>query len=120
MRWPRIVVRSLHILAFAGLYGGLLFGADDIALRPWWSASVASGFLLAMTFSYGTPGWWLELRGLLVLFKFALVLGAWWIPQFDIGLMTAALLISGVSSHMPGKWRYKKFWGEETAEAGDC
>ena len=110
IRWARICVRSLHIVAICGLAGGVFWGVDSEQLRPWWMGTALSGLLLAATFSAGGLGWLVELRGLSLLLKLGLLGGVLLLPQAAAGVLVAVILLAGVTSHMPGRYRYRVPW----------
>lgn len=110
VRWARILVRSLHIVAICGLAGGVLWGVEAEHLQPWWTGTALSGLVLAGTFSAGGLGWLVELRGLSLVLKLGLLGLAIVIPKAAVGLLVAVILLAGVVSHMPGRYRYRVPW----------
>ena len=53
-----------------------------------------------------TPLWLAQLRGVAALFKIALVAAVAIFWNVRVWLLTAAIIIAGVASHMPGRYRY--------------
>ena len=105
IRWFRISCRSLHLVAIAGLVGGHVFDASEEALHPWLGATLITGAALVATYLYGTFSWLHKLKGLLVAAKLVLIL---LVPLFwdhRVWLLTVVILMSGFSSHAPGKVR---------------
>jgi len=102
----RTTLRTAHTLAFAALYGGHVYGIAAERLRPALVATVASGLALMALEMYRTPVWPVQLRGLAAFAKLALVaaVGLWWNAR--VALLSAAIVIGGVASHMPGRYRY--------------
>ena len=105
-RWTKISLRTLHILAVAGVGGGVFFGlAKDLWINYWWLA-LASGSLLMLIDMISNPVWVVQVRGLVVFLKLILLafLGSY--PAWDSYLLMFIIIISAVISHAPGKLRY--------------
>jgi len=105
-RWSKITLRTLHIIAVAGVGGGILFGLDhDQWLHYWW-LSVVSGVLLVLIDALANPVWLIQVRGLSVYIKFVLLVCLWKFPAWDIALLLTIIVLSAVISHAPSKLRY--------------
>ena len=105
-RWSKISLRTLHLLAVAGVGGGILFGLDkDLWLSYWWLA-LTTGAVMMLIDMISNPVWLLQVRGLTVLLKLILIglLGRY--PGYDSILLVFVIVISAVISHAPGKLRY--------------
>jgi hypothetical protein len=100
------MLRTAHLLAFAALYGGHIYAADVESLRPALWATVASGGALVALEVSRTRLWLVQLRGVATFAKVALVVAVALCWDLRIELLTAAVVIGGVSSHMPGRYRY--------------
>jgi hypothetical protein len=102
----RTTLRTAHLLAFATLYGGHVYGVSADRLWPALAATVANGGALMGLEIYRTPIWLAQIRGMATLAKILLVaaVAAWW--HLRLVLLTAAVVIGGVVSHMPGRYRY--------------
>jgi len=62
-RWTKISLRTLHLLAVAGVGGGVLFGIEkDLWLNYWWLA-LASGALMMLMDMIANPVWIVQVRG---------------------------------------------------------
>ncbi len=88
-----------------------MLGVESTIVQPWWVAAVASGVLLLLLDLHESAAMLLQVRGAVVLLKVVLLvswplLGSWqpWVLVFLV-------LISVVSSHAPGSWRYALVWG---------
>ncbi len=55
---------------------------------------------------YRTPLWLMQVRGVATLAKIVLVAAVAVCWDERVGLLTAALVIGAVVSHMPGRYRY--------------
>lgn len=105
-RWIKISLRTLHLLAVAGVGGGILFGLErDLWVNYWWLA-VASGGLMMLIDIVSNPVWLVQLRGLVIFFKLFLLTLLGSQPDLDSELLLVIIVISGVISHAPGKLRY--------------
>lgn len=106
VRAIRIALRTAHLAAFAALYGGHWHGVAAARLVPALVATVATGGCLMALEIYRAPVWPLQVRGVATLAKIGLVaaVGVAWNAR--LWLLTAAIVIGGVTSHMPGRFRY--------------
>ncbi len=105
LRWFRISCRSAHLVAIAGLVGGHVFDASREALHPWLGATLITGALLVATYLYGSFSWLHKLKGLAMAAKLVLVLLVPLMWDLRVWLLGAVILISGFSSHAPGRVR---------------
>jgi hypothetical protein len=109
-RWLRITLRTLHIIAFALVLGGVWFDLPaTLLLRPA-IASAVTGGLLAISHAGSTPLWFVELRGAITLAKLLLLILAILSPPLRVPLLLLVTGAASVSSHMPGRYRYYSIW----------
>ena len=67
-RWTKISLRTLHLVAVAGVGGGILFDLDKgLWINYWWLA-LASGSLLMLIDVVSNPVWLVQVRGFSVLY----------------------------------------------------
>jgi hypothetical protein len=106
VRPARTVLRTSHLLGFAALYGGHLYAVDAARLQPALWATVASGTALVALELIRHRIWLVQLRGWATFAKIALLAGTavWWEQRVEI--LTLAVVVGGISSHMPGRFRY--------------
>ncbi|MEE8339328.1 MAG: hypothetical protein V3R56_04235 [Xanthomonadales bacterium] len=105
-RWSKISLRTLHLLAVAGVGGGVLFALDkDLWINYWWLALV-SGVLMMLLDIAANPIWMVQVRGVVILFKLILLALLGINPGWDSFLLAVIIIISAVISHAPGKLRY--------------
>jgi hypothetical protein len=106
VRVIRTTLRTAHLLAFGTLYGGHVYNLPAQRLWPAMLATVASGGTLMALEIYRTPVWLGQVRGMATLVKIGLVaaVAVYWDQR--LWLLTAAVIIGGVVSHMPGRYRY--------------
>lgn len=102
----RTTLRTAHLVAFGALYGGHLYDVPADRLWPALLATVATGGALMSLEIYRTPLWLGQLRGVATLVKIALIAAVAIFWNVRVWLLTAAIIIAGVASHMPGRYRY--------------
>jgi hypothetical protein len=105
-RWVRISIRTVHLLSMALLLGGFAVGIplERLPGPLWWT--LLSGVAFVGVELHASCIFLLQLKGIAVIAKSLLLWAAWLAPQAALGCMIAAVVIGGVSSHMPGKFRY--------------
>ena len=105
-RWTKISLRTLHLLAVAGVGGGILFGLEkDLWINYWWLA-MGSGALMMLVDIISNPIWLVQIRGLVIFLKLILLACLGIDPDWDSALLIVIIVISAVISHAPGKLRY--------------
>ncbi len=105
-RWTKISLRTLHLLALAGVGGGILFGLDKgLWLNYWWLA-MATGVLMMLMDIVSNPVWLVQVRGLVIYVKLILLAFLGIYPAWDNFLLAVIIIISAAISHAPGKLRY--------------
>ena len=109
-RWTKIGLRTLHLLAIAGVGGGILFSLEkDLWLNYWWLAMV-SGALMMLMDIISNPVWLVQVRGLVIAIKLILLALLGMYPGWDGFLLAVIIIISAVISHAPGQLRYYSFY----------
>jgi hypothetical protein len=63
-RWSKIGFRTLHLLAVAGVGGGILFGVDKSLWLGYWWLALVSGAVLMLIDAVSNPVWLAQIRGL--------------------------------------------------------
>ena len=106
-RWFRIGMRTVHIASIVGLVGGVLFSVGTERLAGWAAATFLSGSLLADDRPYLR-----ELRAFALVLKLAIVALAYLLDSWRVVLLFVVIAISTVVSHMPGRWRYHRLFGD--------
>jgi len=105
-RWLRTSLRTLHLIAVGALYGGHLYAVDAARLKPALLSVLATGGLLMGLEVWQSRIWIVQVRGVSTLAKLGLVASCRLVPDLTVILLTLALVIGSVSSHMPSRWRY--------------
>lgn len=116
-RWIKISMRTLHLLAVAGVGGGILFAIEkDQWINYWWLA-VISGALMMCIDIVSNPVWLVQVRGLTIFLKLFLLalLGCW--PAYDGILLAIIIIMSAIISHAPGKLRYYSFYHRKVLDS---
>jgi hypothetical protein len=105
-RWVRISVRTWHLLSMGYLLGGTAHGLAlaDQPIGVW--STLASGLVFVALELYASCVWLLQLKGLAVIAKLLLFGAAVVASGSGLPYLVAAVVIGGISSHMPGKYRY--------------
>ena len=105
-RLLRTMLRTAHLIAAGALYGGHVYGVEAERLVPALLAVLATGGAFLGLEVYQASVWLVQIRGVATLVKLALVAAVAPFWEFRVPLLTLAVIIGGVSSHMPGRWRY--------------
>lgn len=106
IRIVRTTLRTAHLISFAALYGGHVYGVEPAPLQPALAATVISGGALMLVEMYRTSAWLVQVRGAATFAKIALVAAVAVFWKARLVLLTAAIVTGGVVSHMPGRYRY--------------
>ena len=105
-RWTKISLRTLHLLAVAGVGGGVLFGLDPSLWVDYWWLALVSGGLLMFIDIVSNPVWVVQVRGIVIFAKLLLLIFLGHAPALDRWLLIAVILMSAIISHAPGSLRY--------------
>lgn len=109
-RWTKIGLRTLHLVAVAGVGGGILYGLEkDLWTYYWWLALV-SGVLMMLIDIVSNPVWIVQVRGLVIFLKLVLLAFLGSATDLDSFLLILIIVISAVISHAPGTLRYYSFY----------
>jgi hypothetical protein len=105
-RWVRISIRSVHLLSMGLLLGGYAFGTpmEQLTGALWWT--LGTGLVFVAVELYASCIFLMQLKGIAVIAKALLLWGAVAAPDAALACLAAAVIIGGISSHMPGKYRY--------------
>ena len=102
----RTTLRTVHVLAFATLYGGHVYNLPPERLLSALLATVATGASFLAFEVYSAPVYLVELRGLATMVKLGLVASVAIFWEARVALLSIAIVIGVVASHMPGRYRY--------------
>ncbi len=106
-RWIKIGLRTLHLMGIAGIGGAYFYTVEASQWLPFLWLTMASGLLMLAVEVWSHGIWLLQIRGLAILFKIALLSVSATLPAaFDPALIMVVILISSVISHAPSRLRY--------------
>jgi hypothetical protein len=105
-RLLRTALRTAHLIAAGALYGGHVYGVEAERLVPALAGVLATGGAFLAIEVYQASVWLVQIRGVATLVKLALVAAVAVFWELRVLLLTLAVIVGGVSSHMPGRWRY--------------
>jgi len=94
------------VLSAAGLLGAHAFEVQPATAAPWLHATLLTGVLLLLLDLHESAAFLLQVRGLIVILKLALVGVLPWLGSYGTWALAAIVLVSVVSSHAPGRVRY--------------
>jgi len=106
VRGLRTTLRTTHLIASGILYGGHVYSVPAQRLWPALLATLVTGGAFVALEVFHAPIWLVQLRGVSALVKIALLaaVGICW--SCRIWLLTAIMIIGGIASHMPARYRY--------------
>jgi hypothetical protein len=106
IRWVRISLRTAPLIAMGLLVGGVAAAApqDSLAGALWGTLLTGAAFVAIEL--YQSPLFLVQVKGVAVFVKIALLILAVEVPNVALPALIAAIVIGGISSHMPGKFRY--------------
>jgi hypothetical protein len=107
-----VTARTIHLAATGTLLGGHVFGVPAGQLLPWLWVAIASGAALLAIEVYSSCDWLLQLGGLSVVGKVALLCVIPFAWDARVPILFAVVAIAGAAAHMPGRFRhYSLFYG---------
>ncbi len=110
-RLLKIGLRAAHVLVVCVLLGAYVFDAAPAERTTWLWAAIASGALILLLDLHESAAFLMEVRGLIVLGKIALVAA---LPAFgdaQVGVLAFLVVASVLSSHAPASFRHHRVWG---------
>ena len=112
----RTILRTVHLASVSVLVGGHFFDLPLERLYAPLAWTVGSGVLFVLLEIFGTLGWLFQLRGLITLAKVFLLLLIPFFWEQRIWILMTVLVISSISSHMPGRFRYYSILSRDHGE----
>ncbi|MEN8158866.1 MAG: hypothetical protein ABFS41_02205 [Myxococcota bacterium] len=106
LRPLRTTIRAAHVVAVAAFFGGHVYAVSSERLEPAVAAVVATGVAFTILEIVRAPVWVVQVRGLAVYAKVALMAAVSTGAPAPVLLLTLALVVGVVASHMPGRYRY--------------
>ena len=105
-RGVRIGVRTWHLLSMGYLLGGTAAGLSLAGQQHALWHTLASGLVFTLLELYASCIWLFQLKGQAVILKILLLGSALLSSGSGMPYLIAAVVIGGISSHMPGRFRY--------------
>lgn len=106
MRALNIALRTAHIGSMGVLLGGLVFEVAFESLERTLWLTVGTGLALAVVEAGARLTWLHEGRGLMTLFKLALLCTVPLVRDYRLPLLLAVVVVASVGSHMPRRFRH--------------
>ena len=110
-RWVDIGLRCAHLVGVAGIGGGFLLTLEQDQWLTFWHLTLVSGVLLSLLYLWSSAAWLLQLKGLAIIFKLALLALALGVPTWRGTLFIAVIVLSGLIAHAPGRVRGLRWRG---------
>lgn len=113
VRLLNVACRTVHLLAFAFLLGASAGDADParVATLFWWTAGSGVA-LVGLELLMAGPRWVVEVRGLAVALKLALLGLVPWAWEHRTVLLVAAAVVASAGAHAPRWLRHAALWPE--------
>lgn len=102
-RLTKVIVRTIHLVGIAGLFGNAMTGSYESVYLV---LTIASGGLLTVMEAWSGSIWFVQLRGVALYLKLLLLLPVHYYPNAAVPLLIAVIAISGFMSHAPSWIRY--------------
>jgi hypothetical protein len=103
LRLAKVIVRTIHLVGIAGLFGNAIAGSYESVYVV---LTIASGIVLVVMEAWSGLVWFVQLRGLALYLKLLLLLPIHYYPITAIPCLIAVIAISGFMSHAPSWIRY--------------
>jgi len=106
-RIVKVVVRTLHLVGMAGLFGQAMAGRFTTSYL---TLTIVSGVILALMDIQSDRTWFVQLRGVALYLKLLCLLPIHFSPNATIPCLMVVVVISGFMSHAPSWIRYYSLW----------
>ena len=119
LRVYKLLARTVHLIAIAGLVGGHMFGAPLAPLRPLLYLSIITGLAMGALEAYPNRRFFYEGWALLLWLKLVVLMlvPVFWNARRPI--LIVALVVASLGSHMPRALRHWTPFRKSTTP-GDC
>lgn len=105
-RWINIGLRTLHLIGTAGIGAVYLLGTAPEGWLPFLWLTIGSGTAMVAIEVWGNGVWLVQVRGVAILAKLALLGAMSLFPASAAGIFTLVMVISAVGAHAPGRLRH--------------
>lgn len=106
LRVCKLVARTVHLIAIAGLLGGHMFGAPLAPLRLLLYLSIITGVAMCALEAYPNPRFLFEGWALLLWLKLALLTSVLVFWNARTSILIVVVVIASLGSHMPRALRH--------------
>jgi hypothetical protein len=106
LRVYKLLARTVHLIAIAGLVGGHMFGAPLEPLRRLLYLSIITGVAMGALEAYPNPRFFCEGWALLLWLKLALLTSVLVFWNVRTSILIVVVVIASVGSHMPRALRH--------------
>lgn len=115
----KLALRAGHVLSASVYAAGHILDAGKAGHDEWLAAALISGLLILLLDLYESGAFLLQLRGLFLVAKLALLAGLH-LADVESGWALGALVFASVvSSHAPGSVRHYLVWGRGAIRGPD-
>jgi hypothetical protein len=118
-RGVKIALRALHVLAAGIVTASYLFGVAESLQTRWLVATAATGVAILLLDLHESGVFLLQVRGLVVLAKTGLLGALPFLEELAGWVLAVLLVMSVVSSHATGKFRYHVVFGKQRFEGAE-
>jgi len=98
--------RTAHLAVIGVLLGGHVFNVPPDLLVGWLWAAIITGAALMLLEAYTTLDWFMQVGGLCLLLKLALLVLIYFQWHARVPILFSVVAIAGIASHMPGRYRH--------------
>lgn len=105
-RWVKILLRTIHLIGFSGVFAHVINGSEQIA---YWVITIISGLGLLAIESLSNIVWFVQIRALVMYVKLVLLMAIVVYPEYAWHGFIAMIFLSGMISHAPSSVRYFSF-----------
>lgn len=102
-RLSKVIIRTIHLVGIAGVFGNAMTHTGE---SLYITVAIISGIVLTIMEAYSSKIWFVQLRGVAVYIKLALLALMHFYPAQSIPYLIAVIVISGFMSHAPSWIRY--------------
>lgn len=118
-RGVKIVLRAAHVFCAGVLVGAFVLGATAELRTAWLWAAIGSGCLVLLLDLHESAAFLLQVRGLVVMGKIALLALFPWVGDAQVWLLGFLLVGSVISSHAPSTVRHRQVWGSKAIRGSE-
>lgn len=109
-RWVMTGLRALHLVGVGGIGGAYLYEGPREIWMPFLVITLVSGILMTALELWSSRYWLVEIRGLTIAIKVALLGLVGVIDEFEATAFIVVIVISAISAHAPAAFRYYSVW----------